>query len=309
MPETSSVTIHRARPVTAARTRTCPMPWSWSWGRSKQVGIHDPAVALASLRAHGGDPLAHFADGPADEDLVCRAEVRAPPDVRRRRAVAEGAVAVEHDDGRACQAVLAESAAGGDQHRFSNVVERDAVACGQRLDRGYPRDDVVVEVDLCGHDVEDAQRAVVQRRIAPRQEGADAIVGKFVEQRLSPPPRPRRVPLADALNIGPTVRGGLRSHGIGQLDEAVAGLVDEPLADLAAQRDQIVLGGALVHREEDRGVVEGRDGLRRHVVGIACPDAYDVDASRHVASMPSGAYRDVDRPDALPKVSGTAGID
>ena len=45
--------------------------------------------------------------------------------------------------------------------------------------------------------------------------------------------------------------------------------------------------GALVHREEHLGVVERGHRLRRHIVGVAGPDADDVDSTSHAGSMPS----------------------
>ena len=61
--------------------------------------------------------------------------------------------------------------------------------------------------------------------------------------------RARRVPVGDGLAVV-AVLGALR---VGQSDEPVAGLADEPLADLSPQCHQIVLGVALVHREDTPG--------------------------------------------------------
>ena len=149
----------------------------------------------------------------------------------------------------------------------------------ERLDRGDARNDVVVDVDALGDHVKDAQGAVVQRRVAPGQEGPDAVVAEFVEQGLRPEVRARRVPGVDGL----VIVAGLGALGVGKFDEAVAGFADEPGADLAAQRDQIVLLGALVHGEEHVGVVQRGNGLRRDVVGVTRSDADYMDASDHGA--------------------------
>jgi hypothetical protein len=109
------------------------------------------------------------------------AQVGAPPDPGLRRGLGERAVAVEHHHRGSGQALFAQPAAGGDQDRFADVVERDAVPCGERLDRGDAGDHVVVEFDVSGHPVEDAQRAVIRRRVAPSEEGADPVVGQFDE--------------------------------------------------------------------------------------------------------------------------------
>ncbi len=71
------------------------------------------------------------------------------------------------------------------------------------------------------------------------------------------------MPVGDGLGV---VTVG-RAFRVGQFDETVARLVDEPRADLAPQGYQVALGLTLVHREEHVGVVERTDRLRRHVVG------------------------------------------
>ncbi len=167
----------------------------------------------------------------------------------------------------------------------------------QRLDRGDPRDDVVVDLDVLGHRVEDPQRAVVQRRVAPRQEGADAVGREFAFDGVGPDGGPRRMPVGDGLPVV-VVLGARR---VGEFDEPVAGLADEPLADLSPQRHQIVLRFALVHREEHLGVVERADGLRRHVVGVACPDTDDVDQP-HVRTLTTRRDRALNSKYPVPRV-------
>ena len=113
-------------------------------------------------------------------------------------------------------------------------------------------------------------------RNAPTPSGASSDL-----DGVGPDPRPRRVPVGDGLPVV-AVLGARR---VGQCDEPVAGLADEPLADQSPQCHQVVLGVALVHCEEHLGVVERRDGLRRHIIGVARADADDVDPTSHAASM------------------------
>ena len=61
----------------------------------------------------------------------------------------------------------------------------------QRLDRGDSRDDVVVDLDPLRHRVEDPQCAVVQRRVTPRQKGADAVRREFTFDGGGPDGGPR----------------------------------------------------------------------------------------------------------------------
>ena len=79
------------------------------------------------------------------------------------------------------------------------------------------------------------------------------------------------------VSYGLPVLGVLRPRRVGQFDEPVPRLRDEPLADLPPQRHQVALRLALVHREEHVRVVERTYGFRRHIIGVACPDTDDVD--------------------------------
>ena len=97
----------------------------------------------------------------------------------------------------------------------------------QRLDRGDPGDDVVGDLDALGHHVEDPQRAVVQRRVAPREKGADAVGCEFAFDGVRPDGGPRRMPLRDGLPVL-AVLGSLR-----------VGEFDEPVARLTMNRSQI----------------------------------------------------------------------
>jgi len=61
--------------------------------------------------------------------------------------------------------VLAQPPTGGDQNGFANLVERDAVPRGERLNGGDARDDVVIDVDPGRDRIEDAASRV---RLNPR---------------------------------------------------------------------------------------------------------------------------------------------
>src|SRR5689334_14798317 len=177
-PATSLVTTHSARPVSPARStnritgRSCHACSI----RPQQIDVHDPAVTFPRLGAHRGDAATDVTDGARHQDLLRRAQIGAPPNPRRGRALQEGLIAVEHHHRRATDPVLPQPASGGDEHRGADVVERNAVPGGQRLDGGDAGDDVVGEFDAIGDHVEDAQGAVVQRGITPRQECAHPVV-------------------------------------------------------------------------------------------------------------------------------------
>ena len=159
-----------------------------------------PWRARASARSFD-DLFADLADGARHQQFVGRAEVGAPPDSGLRRAGPERAVAVEHHHGAAVEPVGRQPPAGGDQHRLADVVERDAMSGRQRLDRGDAGDDVVVDLDALSHRIQDPQRAVVQRRVAPCQKGADAVGREFAFDGVGPHRRARRMPVGDGLPV------------------------------------------------------------------------------------------------------------
>src|SRR6201997_4677044 len=184
MPCTKSVTTHNAKPVNAARTKKdlirLILPFGVNLdqaamsrpGRSQQIGVHDPAVTSTGVRAHRADALADIPHRPADQQLTLGAQVCPPPDPGIWWAPEESTVAIEHHHSRPREFGV-QLAAGRDQHRLSDLVERQAMPSRERLDRGDPGDHVVVDVDMAGHGRQDPKRAVVQRRVAPPQERAD----------------------------------------------------------------------------------------------------------------------------------------
>ena len=86
---------------------------------------------------------------------------------------------------------------------------------GERLDRGDAGDDVVIDVDVRSDGFKDPQRAVVERRIAPREERTDAARFQFGLDRIGPHTGPSRMPVGDGLPVGRTVRSGPSLGGSG----------------------------------------------------------------------------------------------
>ena len=161
--------------------------------RTQQVVSMIQPCRAARLGAQSRRSAADLPTVPDDQQFVGRAEVGAPPDAGLRRTAQKRTVRVEHHHGAAGQPVVAQLPAGGDQHRLADVVERDAMSRGERLDRGDAGDDVVVDVDVRRDGVEDPQRAVVQRRVAPRQKCADAAGSELGFDGVGPDPwRARR---------------------------------------------------------------------------------------------------------------------
>src|SRR5690606_38407557 len=105
---------------------------------------HDPALAGAHLGPDLADAVGDLRDRALDEDLVRRAQVRAPVDVVVGQ-LGEGTPRVEHDeDVVGGGALLGEAAAGGDVHRAAHPGERGAVPGGERGDRADAGDHLVV---------------------------------------------------------------------------------------------------------------------------------------------------------------------
>ena len=155
-----------------------------------------------------------------DEQLVGRAEVRAPEDldaVGIHRA--ERAVGIEHHDeivDAVGPAVVRQPPPGGDLHGAAHPVQRDPMARGERVDAADARDDLVLEGDRSGGQdaFDDVDRAVVQRRVAPHQQAADGVVGELVAQRRAPHVGAPCAPVVDRSGVGggPTV-----ARRVGQL--------------------------------------------------------------------------------------------
>ena len=83
-------------------------------------------------------------------------------------------ITVEHDAVDVVRPARGEAAAGGDQHRPADAVQRHAVAGGQDLHAGQTGHDAAPERHAsAGQDVvEDAQDAVVEGRVPPGQDRA-----------------------------------------------------------------------------------------------------------------------------------------
>ncbi len=86
-----------------------------------------------------------------------------------------------------------------------------------------------VDVDVGRDGLQDPQSAVVQRRVAPRQEGADPIGFEFIHDRVGPHLGPPGVPVGNHPPVGGIVRCGSRPWRVGKFDESVPGLADEPV--------------------------------------------------------------------------------
>ena len=110
--------------------------------RSRYVSMIQPLRSRASARTPH-DLVGDVPDAARDEDLVRRADVRAPVDLDRRiRDGAKRAVGVEHDDDvvRIRRPSARQPPARGDQHRPAHAVQRDPVARGEGGDAADPGD-------------------------------------------------------------------------------------------------------------------------------------------------------------------------
>src|SRR5690606_13657112 len=125
--------------------------------------------------------------------------------------------------------------------------------------------------------LEDAQGTVVERRVAPDEEGAGAgLVQLIAEQRLVDP-GDGLVPVLDAAAVA---AGGIAlRHGEG--DPAHARPLDEAVADPPPQVRELLLLLSLLGNEDHIDPVERLDGCNRHVLRIAGADADDENVALH----------------------------
>ena len=240
-----------------------------------------PLRALASARIRTISS-ATSAQRTGHEDLVRCAEVGTPPDVDARRVdLRERLPSVEHHDelAHAVGPAFGQSPPGGHEHRLADPVQRDGERGGERLGRGDAGDDRDVEVDgaALGHLVEDPQRAVVQRRVAPDEErGGPARAHLRLQRGL------------EALDAGPVP--GRHVTRVRRTAEVALGIrdrhqpvrvLDEAVEDRPAQVHHLGGGGALVDDEEHVGPLHRRRRLHGHVVGVADTDADHQHRRRH----------------------------
>ena len=179
---------------------------------------------------------------------------------------------------------VAQLPTGGDQHRFTDLVERDAVPSRERLHRGDARNDVVLDVDFGRDGVEDAQRAVVQRRVTPGQEGTYAVGTQF--GRRWPVPRPALAPRASPKPppgsrpdrpTGPTARG----RATRRIDSRDSRMNRAQISRRSATRS--LFASPLSIAKKPVGAVQRLDRLDGQVVGVPGADADDVDVPTHRA--------------------------
>src|SRR3981189_690353 len=127
-------------------------------------------------------------------------------------------------------------------NRPSDAVQSDLVSCSQCLDAAYSGNHFVLECDgSFGDDlVDDSQRAVVERRIAPHQKGTAFPVSELLLDQPLVYGNSLRVPCPDAGLIGWRVSV---ARGIGGFDGPVRPVLDVARADVLAKTDQVVFLG------------------------------------------------------------------
>src|SRR5229473_2632420 len=242
----------------AARFRHSPA----GIGFAQQVRIHDPAILLARAQAH---PL----------DFVVGSEIGAPKNIEVRFGQTRKRLrAVEQYDHTAefARETARELASGGQQHAFADLIERDAMFRRQHLHAADPGDHLDVQREPLGaHALDDPQRAVVDRRIAPHQNASDFVFLKLALEAVTIDIGEATMPFVDA---GEIVAGARALRDV-DVDGAVIRMFDEALADRGAQIAQGGLLGPLVGNEEHIDLVERLDRLDGHVIGISDADADD----------------------------------
>ena len=170
--------------------------------------------------------------------------------------------------------------------RFRMILCRAASSCRLLM----PGITVSVQFDPRGHDrFDDADGRVVERRVAPDQEADRSSVRQFAADHLGVRGGAGRVPGRHPgpilLRVAVPIRTALR---VGHLDEAVMIMVDHRPAELGAQRDQVVLGLALVGHQEHVDRVHRGDRLRRQVPGMTAADAdHQRPRRRHRSRVPA----------------------
>ncbi len=157
--------------------------------------------------------------------------------------------------------------------------------------------------------VEDPQRAVVERGIAPHEERPGLAVVQLVADEPLVDGEPLLVPGGHVVAVRRTteVTGGVGG------DDLASGAVGVAAQDLLPHRGQVGPVLALVEHEHDIGPVQGTGGLDSEVIGVAGPDSDDEDGA-HRASLahaaagppPGISVGDVEMPPRAPTTTRAA---
>ena len=260
--------------------------WCGSGGLAQEVGVHDPAMGGPRVGPGAGDVVRDIGQGTGAKDLVRRAEIGAPPDVEAGEVeVPEARLAVEHDEdgfGTRRPALVPEPPPGGDVDGAVHSVERDRVGRRQGLDGGDAGDDA--DLRFRRQPFGDAERAVIERRVAPDEKGDRAGGGGG---------RDGRGPAA-----GDFVVPG-RDAGVVGKGRVAGGVVEgDDLRGCAGGRDQALAEGGEIflfvafEGEEDRGgVPHGLPPFEGHVRLAACADADEPEVVSHRPAGRRGSAR------------------
>src|SRR5216683_1201508 len=232
-------------------------------------------MLLARAPAHRLDLILDVGEFARNQDFVVGSKIGAPEDIEVRFGQTRKRLcAVEQYDHAAEFAGKAarELASGSQQHAFADLIERDAMFRRQHLHAADPGDHLDVQREPLGaHALDDPQRAVVDRGIAPYQNASDFVFLKLALEAVTIDIGEATMPFVDA---GEIVAGARALRDV-DVDGAVIRMFDEALADRGAQIAQGGLLGPLVGNEEHVDLVERLDRLDGHVIGIADADADD----------------------------------
>ncbi len=159
------------------------------------------------------------------------------------------------------------------------------MGCRQRLDAGDAGHDPDGHVHVGARQPPgNAQRAVVERRIAPHQQCDPAALRQMQPDLFAPDGRDGVVPRVDGLRVIP-FRIADRHIELGDL----YGTREDRSADRAAQVGQIGLCAAFARQQDQVGLVHHAAGLCGQVIGIAGADADQVQPDHAAPPAPHGA--------------------
>lgn len=195
---------------------------------------------------------------------------------------------VEHDDHvvDAVGEALREAAARGDLDGPGDPVQPRAVPGDERRHTADPGHDVVRErhrtplQDL----LQDPERAVVQRGIAPHQERAALLLAQLLGDQPLVDVGTGAAPVPDRRRVRRTP-GAPVAVRVTCLDQPVRPLGYVRVEDVTAQLDEVGLHLALVQDEEHVRVPQRLDRLKRELVGVTRPNPDDMNLS-HTESLP-----------------------
>src|SRR5215211_6728074 len=192
-----------------------------------------------------------------------------------------GQVSVQHDRNIAKlgSILLDQTAPRRDVDRVADLVERDLVPSGEKLQAAYSGHDPQIDFQPVAFEpFGNPNGAVVEGRISPDQESHRVVRPQLITDDRRICLGSCRMPVLDSSGV---VARRAVPIGVRHLDNLIVIRSDERLANGGTKANQIALGISLVCNEEEIDLVQRRDRLPGQMIKVSGADSNDQCADSH----------------------------